>query len=141
MILQARDESGLGVGLGWLWWQRWREVEEVTESLALITSKARPREYSFHVGAFIMAKTRGRASHPALLLHLLRPAIGTFSRTHCPLLASDLHRAPEGQTLAFYKLPFHPCHTGTHRGRCVTTQTDPTAESFPYRPLPKVRVC
>lgn len=89
----------------------------------------------------LMAKTRGRASHPALLLHLLRPAIGTFSRTHCPLLASDLHRAPEGQTLAFYKLPFHPCHTGTHRGRCVKTQTDPTAESFPYRPLPKVRVC
>lgn len=35
--------------------------------------------------ASLMAKTRGRASYPAPVPHHLRPAVGTFSRTHCPL--------------------------------------------------------
>ena len=57
MILQARDESGLVGGDGVaVVAEMERSGRSHSESLALTTSKARPREYSFHVGTFKFCK-------------------------------------------------------------------------------------
>lgn len=84
----ARPQVEMSGGVGWKEgvgrWQRGREDSSLGAPLWRVGSRKKVGLETMMRGS-LMAKTRGRTSHPAPVPHHLRPAVGSFSRTHCPL--------------------------------------------------------